>query len=113
LQRGKSFSPAEILEYCEYQEDALASFLTDTENRATRRDTALPSMPFRGTTCRLLERYAKGISYLWPECVIRARKSRRLSATVLPKNSPRSAVLILPTVALMAVAHLSMPSALG
>jgi hypothetical protein len=53
------------------------------------------------------------ISYLWPECVIRARMSRRLSGTVLAKNSARSAGLHLLIVALMACAHLSMPSALG
>src|SRR5713226_1109433 len=53
------------------------------------------------------------IRYLWPECVIRAMMSRRLSGTVLPKNSARSAGLHLLIVVLMAVAHLSMPSALG
>src|SRR5258708_32940021 len=53
------------------------------------------------------------ISYLWPECVIRAMKSRRLSATVEPANSARSAGLHLLIVVLMAAAHLSMPSALG
>jgi len=53
------------------------------------------------------------ISYLWPECVIRARMSRRLSSTVEPANSARSAALHLACVALMAAAHLSMPSALG
>ena len=53
------------------------------------------------------------ISYLWPECVIRAMMSRRLSVTVALAKSSRSAGLILPNVALMAVAHLSMPSALG
>jgi hypothetical protein len=60
-----------------------------------------------------LDTYKRGISYLWPECVTRNRMSRRLSATVLPKNSARSAALILANVALMAAAHLSMPSALG
>jgi hypothetical protein len=53
------------------------------------------------------------ISYLWPECVIRARMSRRLSSTLAPANSARSAGLHLLIVVLMAVAHLSMPSALG
>src|SRR5258707_11507586 len=53
------------------------------------------------------------ISYLWPECVIRAMMSRRLSATVEPANSARSAGLHLLIVVLMAAAHLSMLSALG
>jgi hypothetical protein len=53
------------------------------------------------------------ISYLWPECVIRAKMSRRLSGTVAPANSARSAGLHFPIVVLMAVAHLSMLSALG
>src|SRR5260370_42524974 len=53
------------------------------------------------------------ISYLWPDCVIRARMSRRLSSTVEPANSARSAGLHLLIVVLMAAAHLSMPSALG
>jgi hypothetical protein len=53
------------------------------------------------------------ISYLWPECVIRARMSRRLSSTVEAANSARSAGLHLLIVALMACAHLSMLSALG
>ena len=53
------------------------------------------------------------IRYLWPECVIRAMMSRRLSATVAPANSARSAGLHLLIVVLIAVAHLSMPSALG
>jgi hypothetical protein len=53
------------------------------------------------------------IRYLCPECVIRARMSRRLSATVAPRYSARSAAVHLPIVALMAEAHLSMPSALG
>src|SRR5260370_25681756 len=53
------------------------------------------------------------ISYLWPECVIRAMMSRRLSGTVEPANSARSAGVHLLIVALMAAAHLSMPSALG
>jgi len=60
-----------------------------------------------------VDTYERGISYLWPECVIRAMMSRRLSATTLPKRASRSAWLILPSVALTAVAHLSMPSALG
>ncbi len=53
------------------------------------------------------------IRYLWPVCVMRARMSRRLSATVAPRYSARSAAVHLPIVALMAAAHLSMPSALG
>src|SRR3989442_9241351 len=53
------------------------------------------------------------ISYLWPECVIRAKMSRRLSGTVALANSARSAGLHLLIVVLIAVAHLSMPSALG
>ena len=53
------------------------------------------------------------IRYLWPECVIRAMMSRRLSATCAPKKASRSAALHLPSVALTALAHLSMPSALG
>ena len=53
------------------------------------------------------------IRYLWPEWVMRARMSRRLSATVAPAYSARSAGLHLPMVVLMAVAHLSMLSALG
>ncbi len=53
------------------------------------------------------------ISYLWPECVIRAMMSRRLSSTVEPANSARSAGVHLAIVALIAAAHLSMPSALG
>jgi hypothetical protein len=53
------------------------------------------------------------IGYLWPECVMRAMKSRRLSATVAPANSARSAGLHLPIVVLMAAAHLSIPSASG
>src|SRR5260370_18310686 len=53
------------------------------------------------------------ISYLWPECVTRKRKSRRLSATEAAANSARSAGLHLTIVALIAAAHLSMASALG
>ncbi len=68
----------------------------------------------RGSQLRpLLFVRTPAISYLWPECVIRARKSRRLSATVEPANSARSAGLHLLIVMLMAAAHLSMPSALG
>src|SRR5690349_21516346 len=53
------------------------------------------------------------IRYLWPECVIRAMMSRRLSGTVALAYSARSAAVHLPIVALMAAAHLSIPSALG
>jgi hypothetical protein len=53
------------------------------------------------------------ISYLWPECVTRKRRSRRLSGTVEARNSARSAGVHLLIVALMAAAHLSMLSALG
>ena len=53
------------------------------------------------------------IRYLCPECVIRIRMSRRLSATEAPANSARSAALHLLIVALMASAHLSILSALG
>src|SRR6266404_1332132 len=53
------------------------------------------------------------ISYLWPECVMRAMKSRRLSATVALAYSARSAGLHLAIVVLIAAAHLSMLSASG
>jgi len=52
-------------------------------------------------------------SYLWPECVTRPMMSRRLSATVAPVNSARSAAVHLPIVVLMAAAHLSIPPASG
>ena len=51
--------------------------------------------------------------YLWPACVMRAMMSRRLSATEEPMYSARSAAVHLLIVALMAAAHLSIPSALG
>src|SRR6266850_668805 len=60
-----------------------------------------------------LNKRTAAISYLWPEWVIRAMMSRRLSTTVALANSERSDGLHLLIVVLMAVAHLSMLSALG
>lgn len=72
--------------------------------RAQKKREPTSPPPLKGTAA---------ISYLWPECVIRAMISRRLSATVALLNTVRSAALNFPSVALTAAAHLSMPSALG
>src|SRR6266446_5308171 len=92
-----SFSIAEI-----FGALSLNFYLLVLENKKRGGETSPP--PLNGTAA---------ISYLWPECVIRAMMSRRLSSTVEPTNSARSAALHLACVALMAAAHLSMPSALG
>ena len=77
------------------------------------RPMRLTSKKKRGPTSPPPLNRTAAIPYLWPECVIRAMMSRRLSGTCVPKKASRSAALILPSVALIAVAHLSMPSAFG
>src|SRR5712691_2329977 len=81
-----------------------ARAVSNEQSTQTKKEGATSHPPLKGTAA---------ISYLWPECVIRAKMSRRLSGTVALANSARSAGLHLLIVALMAVAHLSMPSALG
>src|SRR6266566_8898435 len=58
------------------------------ENKKRGGETSPP--PLNGTAT---------ISYLWPECVIRAMMSRRLSSTVEPANSARCAAVHLAFVA--------------
>ena len=85
--------------------------LTETQNGECISPAAEVRFPVRHRP--LSTQIKLRISYLWPACVTRAMISRRLSVTVVFANSSRSAGLIFPSVALMAAAHLSMPSALG
>jgi len=66
-----------------------------------------------GATSPPLLKANNATSYLWPECVMRAMMSRRLSGTVAFMYSSRSAGVHLVIVALRAAAHLSMLSAFG